>query len=112
MAISYLSDNLSPTFDMRQYPEILLGISDTELKDAELNRLFTNSRNELAYVYDMNTLKVQDKDGVVYYSICKDLSCLAYIVKKSITDHIFTIHTTGYDRKRFIDFIHGAVNVK
>jgi hypothetical protein len=112
MVISNESENLPSEFDIRKYPDYIFGVRKIKDQNTELYRLFLNSKNEIAHTYDLNDLQIQDIDGVRFYSSCRELMCLAFIVKNSFKNHIFTVHSNGYDRSAFNRILQGEVNVK
>jgi hypothetical protein len=110
--ISCESENLPVDFDIRNYPGYIFGLVEAENISPDLVRLFKNTRNEIDYVYGVDNLSVKRNKGVSYYSLCNDLMCLAYIVKESYKDHIFTLNVNGFDADNFNEFIQGEINVK
>ncbi|MBC6907082.1 hypothetical protein DWB84_16685 [Saccharophagus sp. K07] len=109
--ISVESEGLPEDFDIRQYPEYLLGIKKVEGEGAEIEELFRDSREEINTVYKMNSLIVDRQTAHTTFNVCKADACLAFIVKNDFQGHIFTVHSNGYDQSEFIELLKGVVHV-
>jgi hypothetical protein len=107
--ISVDSEGLPEYFDIRQYPEYLLGIKKVE--SAEIENLFRDSHEELNVVYGMESLIVDREESHTIFSVCKADSCLAFIVKADFQDHIFTVHANGYHQSGFVELLKEIVHV-
>jgi hypothetical protein len=112
LVISVDSEGLPESFDIRQYPEYLLGLKNPNSQSSEVNKLFLNSLEEIKYVYSLDNLKVKREEKLTIYSLCKERSCLAFIVKNGFDEHIFTIHAKGYTQLEFDKLLEGAVHVE
>lgn len=109
--ISVESEGLPEEFDIRQYPEYLLGIKIMDNENSELSKLFRNSREEINAVYGVESLKVDRNTAHTTFNVCKSDACLAFVVKNSFKDHIFTVHADGYNQSEFIEILKGVVYV-
>lgn len=107
--ISVDSEGLPEDFDIRQYPEYLLGIDKVE--NTAIDKLFRDSRKEIDLVYSLASLRVNRESGHTTFSLCKADVCLAFIVKNDFDGHILTLHAKGLDQSEFIELLEGAVHV-
>ena len=107
--ISIESEGLPKDFDIRQYPEYLLGIDKVE--NTAIDKLFRDSRKEIDFVYSLASLRVNRESEHTMFSVCKADACLAFIVKNDFDGHILTLHAKGLDQSEFIELLEGAVHV-
>ena len=109
--VSTESEGLPPSFDIRQYPEYVLGIKTPDATISEASTLFTNSLAEIGHSYSLESLRIIQDSEITRYSLCKERSCLTFIVKKSFDAHILSINAMGYSQTEFDKLIKGTVHV-
>lgn len=110
--ISRESEGLSPGFDLRLYPEYLLGVKKTDSLNSEVGKKFLNSRNEIDHMYGLKNLKIDRGSETAVYNLCRVDSCLAFLVKNNFDEHIFTVHSIGYSQSNFTKYLKGVVHVE
>lgn len=109
--ISAQSEGLPDKFDIRKYPEYLLGLENVDNEALEVARMFRGSHDEINSAYDMASLNVIHVTAHTTFNVCKADACLAFIVKNDYKDHIFTVHANGYYQSEFIELLKGSVYV-
>ncbi|HWV14482.1 MAG TPA: hypothetical protein VN030_03540 [Cellvibrio sp.] len=112
LIISSQSDNLPTDFDMRSYPEIILGMKEYLGSDTAIREKFANSKRVFNETYDLSDLAVQNREGVTRYGACKENSCLGFVVKNSFSEHVLIIYSEGFDKVTFLKMLNGSVSVK
>lgn len=105
------TDEIPMGFDMRTYPDIVLGLKPYGGASKELGDKFLNTKNAYAHSYDLADVSVENKDGVTRYSACKDRICLGFVVKNSFPDHILMVFSDGLSKEKFLAVINGAFYV-
>lgn len=111
MVISNETEGLPAEFDIRDYPPYILGIKEAGFSPS-VNESFEKSSRQLDSLYGLSNLTVEGIEGNTFYTLCKGDSCLAYIVKNSFVEHIFTVSAIGYEYESFNRLLNVAVNVK
>ncbi|HBN90438.1 hypothetical protein [Rheinheimera aquimaris] len=110
--LSVDSEKLPQSFNIQQYPDYLLKRTPLTSLPPETAKLFENSSEEVNYSYDLSALEIHDINSGKLYSLCKETSCLAFVVKPENTDFILTIHTSGMSKTEFTDLIKGGLDAK
>mgnify|MGYP006164948089 FL=1 len=110
--LSVDSEKLPQSFNIQQYPDYLLKRAPLTSLPPEVATLFANSREEVNFRYDLAALEIHDIQDGKLYSLCKDTSCLAFVVKSANTDFILTINTIGMNKTEFTDLVKGGLDVK
>lgn len=110
--LSVDSEKLPQSFNIQQYPDYLLKRTPLTNLPPETAKLFENSSEEVNYRYDLSALEIQDIQSGKLYSLCKETSCLAFVVKTANTDFILTVHSMGMSKTEFTDLIKGGLDVK
>ena len=96
-------EGLPSEFDFRQYPKYILRIEPlTDLADG-LAQTFVNTSGLLDDEYGLKNLEIWQSKDVIIYSLCsnKNTGCWAFIVKDTVKDHIFSVHTTDIHQMEF-----------
>ncbi len=104
-------EKLPDEFDIRSYPAYLLGIEDLE-ENISTKKEFSNTMNSMKHLYDFDSVKVVQNEGVTFYTTCGLENCLGYVVKDDFRGHILSIRSSETDQQKFTQFIIGAVDVK
>ena len=110
--LSVDSEKLPQDFNIQQYPDYLLQRTPLTNLPAEIAALFQQSSEEVNYSYDLANLEIQDVNQGKLYSLCKELRCLAFVVRTANTDFILTVHAMGMSKTEFTDLIKGGLDVK
>lgn len=106
------TDSIPMGFDMRTYPDIVFGLKQYAGESKELSEKLLNTKNAYAHSYDLMNISVENKNEVTRYSVCKDKSCLGFVVKDSFPDHILMVFSDGLSKENFLEVINGAFYVK
>lgn len=105
-------DGLPSDFDMRLYPELVLGIKEYTGSSKEFKEKLTNSQSVFKDAYDLNNIDIKHIDGTTRYNTCREKSCLSFVVKDSFPEHILMIFSEGDDQLSFDEIVNGAIYVK
>ncbi len=100
--ISAESEHFRKSFDISNYPDYILKIKPPE---SEYVEIFNKSSDEIDFSYNLDSLEVLDLTDRKIYHLCKADSCLAYVVKAKVVDHILTLHSVGLTREKFVSLL-------
>tara|TARA_R110002126_G_scaffold43475_7_gene124531 strand:- start:844 stop:1389 length:546 start_codon:yes stop_codon:yes gene_type:complete len=106
------SEQLPADFDFTLYPDYLLKLKPVAGLNSELSTIFENSAAEIEYSYGLANIKVEQQQGWTLYSLCKDLRCLAFVVKDHNAEYILSVHAQGMSRADFTGLIKGGLYVE
>ena len=107
--LSVESEGLPAEFNITEYPIYLLGLKEPGEK---YSQFFKDSTAEVDYTYGISSLEVERSSSLTIYSLCKEISCLAYSVKKGFSEHILMLHSRGLSREKLVNLIKGDRNAK
>ena len=99
--ISSILDDFPGEFDFRKYPKYALKIEPLTNLNNDLAERFEGISYALNHSYDLKNSEMWETEGTTTYSLCSNTECVAYIVKNTIGDRIFSIYTTDIGKTMF-----------
>ncbi len=90
-------DNLPEKFNLRDYPKYLLGLKETDGLPADIKRKFELSSKELKQSLGGLAVSIYDESSKVYYVVCKEKSCVTFVIMKNQGEQIFMLTSEGFD---------------
>ena len=106
------TEQLPASFNMQRYPEYLLQLTPLTNLGSATAELFTNSSSEIDYRFGLSELEVKNNPNWTLYSLCKELQCLAYVVKHTNQEFILTLHTSGISKTDFNALVIGEFHAE
>ena len=110
MAVTRDAESLPADFPMSDYPEYILGMKETDPLAAPIAEQFEASSREIEYSYGLEDIRVNSFGKLKAYVSCRDKSCLAYVVRKGVDDHLLSLHAQGVSDDRFNKLLKGLSN--
>lgn len=104
--------NIPMDFDMRTYPEMVLGLKKHIGLNRELGEKFSNTKIAYEHSYDLADISIEIENGVTRYGTCKNNRCLGFLVKNTFENHILMVSAEGLNKEKFLKVIHGAFYVR
>lgn len=99
-------DNLPEKFNLGDYPKYLLELKETDGLPADIKFKFELSSKELKQSLGGPVVSIYDESNKVYYVVCKEKSCVTFVIMKGQSEQIFMLTSEGFDwvfLKNFID---------
>lgn len=110
--ISADSERLPSTLDIRKFPDYLLKLQPIQGLKPELRDPLMNARRAIGFAYDLDRVTVIDQSAYKIYQLCSEReSCLAYVVKTDLPDHILMIQAKGLSDSRFHQLLQSGLDV-
>lgn len=110
MAVTREAESSPADFPMSDYPEYILGMKETNPLPKPVANKFEASSREINYSYDLEDIQINSFGKLNAYVSCKDKSCLAYVVRKGLDDHLLSLHAQGVTGDRFNKLLNGLSN--
>ncbi len=101
------NDNLPEKFNLRDYPKYLLELKETDALPVDIKRKFELSSKELKQSLGGPVVSIYDESNKVYYVVCKEKSCVTFVVMKDQGEQIFMLTSEGFDWVFLKNFIGG-----
>ena len=112
LLINGIQDDFPESMDFRKYPKYLLGTEPLSGLKRAIAKKFESTANTMDILYGIKTGNTWNIDDMTIYSSCLNGSCLAYIVKDDIKDHLLSVYAAGFEKPIFDSLIRKSLYVK
>lgn len=104
------SEGLPSGFDIREHPGYLFNTNRTNTEN--LNNKLLSAQAETDYLYNIKNAAVFTTRKLTSYIACKASKCIAFTVKPTFNDYIFTLHSGNYTKMEFTTLIKEHIDAR
>lgn len=101
-------DNLPEKFNLRDYPKYLLELKKTDGLPADIKLKFELSSKEFKQNLGGSVVSIYGENNKIYYVVCKEKSCVIFVIIKDQREQIFMLTSEGFDWGFLKSFIEGT----